>query len=78
MFISVIYQFGEAFADSCVERYQLRCPKCSNKSRNIKFKAPGHRITNALYNYARDLLADGLTNKMVSMLNGSVNDGQGY
>lgn len=41
-----------------------------NKSQNIKFKAPGHRITNALYNYVRDLLADGLTNKMVSMLTG--------
>ena len=62
---------GEAFADLCVERYQLRCPKCNaTKSQNIKFKAPGHRITNALYNYVRDLLADGLTNKMVSMLTG--------
>ena len=62
---------GGAFTDICVEHYQLRCPKChATKNQNIRFKAPGHRITNALYNRTRDLLAWGFTNKSVAMLTG--------
>ena len=55
----------------CFEHYQLRCPRChATKSQDIKFKAPGHRITYALYNQTRDLLAWGLTNKTVAELTG--------
>ena len=62
---------GRAFSDICVEHYQLRCPRCnSTKSQNIQFKVPGHRITDALYNEVRDLLAWGLTNKTVAELTG--------
>ena len=62
---------GGAFTDLCVEHYQLRCPRChETKSQNIQFKAPGHRITNDLYNHTRDLLAWGLNNKTVANLTG--------
>ena len=62
---------GRAFSDLCFEHYQLRCPRChATKSQDIKFKAPGHRITYALYNQTRDLLAWGLTNKTVAELTG--------
>ena len=37
---------------------QLRCSKCGAvKQQFIGFKAPGHMITESLYQYARDLLA---------------------
>ena len=62
---------GRTFSDICVEHYQLRCPRChATKSQDIRFKAPGHRITYALYNQTRDLLAWGLTNKTVAELTG--------
>jgi hypothetical protein len=37
---------------------------------NIPFQAPGHRITCELYQYTRDLLAYGLTNKVVTEITG--------
>ncbi len=37
---------------------------------NIPFQAPGHRITCELYQYTRDLLAYGLTNKVVPEITG--------
>lgn len=51
---------------------QLRCPKCgATKQQYISFKAPGHRITDALYEYTRDLLAVGTyTNKEVAEITG--------
>ena len=62
---------GRTFSDICVEHYQLRCPRChATKSQDIRFKAPGHRITNDLYNHTRDLLAWGLNNKTVANLTG--------
>ena len=59
---------------SCVqfERIQYACPSCgSTKMQHISFKAPGHRITQELYQYTRDLLALGTyTNKEVADLTG--------
>ena len=51
---------------------QLRCPHCKKtKSQFISFKAEGHRITTALYQYTRDLLAAGTyTNKQVAEITG--------
>jgi len=51
------------------ERY--RCPSCGyTKMENIPFKAPRHRITLELYQYTRDLLAYGFTNKEISEITG--------
>ena len=62
---------GGTFTDLSVEHYQLRCPKChATKSQRITFQAQRHRITVALYNYTRDLLAEGLNNKRVATITG--------
>ncbi len=59
---------------SCVHfaRNQYACPKCGKtKMQFISFKAPGHRITEELYTFTRDLLASGwYTNKEVADLTG--------
>ena len=59
---------------SCIEfpHTQLRCPKCGAvKEQYISFKAPGHMITEELYQYALDLLAAGVyTNKQVAEITG--------
>lgn len=64
--------FGSSL--SCVKftRNQYACPKCrSTKMQYISFKAPGHLITEELYQYARDLLALGVyTNKEVADITG--------
>lgn len=51
---------------------QLRCPKCGAvKQQFISFKAPDHLITEALYQYTRDLLATGTyTLKQVAEITG--------
>ena len=59
---------------SCVsfKRNQYVCPKCAHtKMQFISFKAPGHMITEELYQYACDLLASGVyTNKEVADITG--------
>ena len=59
---------------SCVHfaRNQYACPKCGKtRMQFISFKAAGHRITEELYAYTRDLLASGwYTNKEVADLTG--------
>jgi len=59
---------------SCVtfSRNQYVCPKCrTTRMQFISFKAPGHMITEELYQYTRDLLASGVyTNKEVAELTG--------
>jgi transposase len=51
---------------------QFRCPSCgTTKSQNIPFKAPGHLITESLFTYTRDLLAQGTyTNKQIAEITG--------
>ena len=48
------------------------CPNCgATRSQYLSFKADGHLITEALYQYARDLLATGMyTNKAVAEITG--------
>lgn len=59
---------------SCIRfpHNQLRCPKCGAvKQQFIPFKAPEHLITEALYQYTRDLLATGTyTLKQVTEITG--------
>ena len=52
--------------------HQFRCPKChATKSQSLPFKAEEHRITNALYQYTRELLTQGTyTNKQVAEITG--------
>ena len=62
---------GETISFVSFEKKQYYCPKCHNsKMQNIPFKANKHQITNELYNYTRDLLAYGFTNKEVSYITG--------
>jgi transposase len=51
---------------------QLRCSGCGAvREQFISFKAPGHMITDALYQYTRDLLAvQTYTNKQVAEITG--------
>lgn len=64
--------FGGNLTCVCFERTQFYCPCCHNSvMQNIPFKNDKHRITNELYNYARDLLATGhYTNVEVAELTG--------
>ena len=59
---------------SCVlfPHNQFKCPACgATKSQFISFKAIGHRMTEELYQYTRDLLAIGTyTNKQVAEITG--------
>lgn len=58
---------------SCVrfEKVRYCCPRCRySHMQSIAFKAEGHNITSELYQYTRDLLAYGYTNKQVSELTG--------
>lgn len=64
--------FGGSLSCVTFSRNQYACPKCGNtKMQFISFKAPGHMITEELYQYTRDLLASGVyTNKEVAELTG--------
>ena len=64
--------FGGSLSCVTFTRNQYACPKCgSTKMQFISFKAPGHMITEELYQYTRDLLASGVyTNKEVAELTG--------
>ena len=59
---------------SCVlfPHNRFKCPACgATKSQFISFKAMGHRMTEELYQYTRDLLAHGTyTNKQVAEITG--------
>ena len=63
---------GSISLDKYIPRNQYFCPVChSTKMQFISFKASGHRITEELYQYTRDLLALGIyTNKEVAELTG--------
>lgn len=64
--------FGSSLSCVIFKRNQYACPKCKNtRMQYISFKAPGHLITQELYQYARDLLAAGIyTNKEVAEITG--------
>ena len=64
--------FGSDLSCLRFPHVQLRCSCCGAvKEQFIYFKAPGHMITEALYQYTRDLLALGTyTNKQVAEITG--------
>lgn len=64
--------FGGYLSQVKFNRNQYLCPKCrKTKMQFIAFKAVGHRITEELYQYTRDLLATGnYTNKEVGEITG--------
>lgn len=53
------------------EKVRHYCPHCSQtRMQEVPFQAKGHRITEQLYNFVRDLLSWGLTLKIVSKIAG--------
>lgn len=63
--------FGARLSAVSFEKKRYRCPCCGHtQMQEISFKAEGHNITCELYQYTRDLLAYGFTNKEVSELTG--------
>ncbi len=64
--------FGNELSCLRFPHVQLRCRGCGVvKEQSISFKAPGHMITEALYQYTRDLLALGTyPNKQVAEITG--------
>ena len=64
--------FGGGLSTVRFPHNQFRCPSCgATKSQHISFKAPRHRITDALYQFTCDLLEKGTyTNKQVAELTG--------
>ena len=64
--------FGNELSCLRFPHVQLRCRCCGAvKEQFISFKAPGHMITEALYQYTRDLLAlQTYTNKQVAEITG--------
>jgi transposase len=52
-------------------KHRYFCPACrQTKMQAVPFQAEGHRITSELFTYTRDLLAIGLTNKVVAYITG--------
>jgi len=58
---------------SCLKFSKLRyfCPSCRHtQMQKVPFQALGHRMTLPLWQYTRDLLASGMTNKVVGSITG--------
>lgn len=63
--------FGGELSAVRFQKRRYECPHCGKKGmQHVPFQAEGHRITQQLKTYCMDLLASGLTNKMVSQLSG--------
>ncbi len=63
--------FGSRLSAVSFEKHRYRCPRCGHtQMQQIPFKAQGHNITCELFQYARELLAYGFTNKEVSEITG--------
>ena len=63
--------FGGKLSCVCFEKVRYYCPVCRHSQmQEIPFKAENHNITRELEQYARDLLAFGLTNKAVAEIAG--------
>ncbi len=65
-------RFGGNLSFVLFPHNEFKCPACgTTRSQFISFKAAGHRMTEKLYQYTRDLLALGTyTNKQVAELTG--------
>ena len=63
--------FGSRLSALKFSKLRYKCPLCGyTQMQNIPFQAPGHRITFELYQYTRNLLAYGFTNKKIAELTG--------
>lgn len=63
--------FGSRLSTIRFSKIRYRCPECSHtQMQEVPFQAKGHRISCELYQYTRDLLAYGFTNKEIAELTG--------
>ena len=63
--------FGSLLSTIKFSKIRYKCSKCTyTQMQETPFQAPGHRITSELYQYTRDLLAYGFTNKEIAELTG--------
>ncbi|MFA5603182.1 MAG: ISL3 family transposase [Bacilli bacterium] len=63
--------FGHTLSSIKFTKIRYFCPSCRyTQMEEVPFQAHGHRITSELLNYTKDLLAYGLTNKLVAHLTG--------
>src|SRR5690554_6826445 len=63
--------FGHTLSSIKFSKIRYFCPSCRyTQMEEVPFQAQGHRITCELLNYTKDLLAYGLTNKLVAHLTG--------
>ena len=64
-------RFGSRLSAVSFEKRRYRCPCCGHtEMESVPFKADDHNITRELFQFTRDLLAYGFTNKEVSELTG--------
>jgi transposase len=62
---------GQRLSSLRFSKLRYFCPSCrKTKMQAVPFQAEGHRITKELFNYTRDLLAYGFTNKAVAFITG--------
>lgn len=63
--------FGSRLSNLRFSKLRYRCPLCGyTQMQSVPFQAQSHRITSELYQYTRDLLAYGFTNKEIAELTG--------
>ncbi|MGB4406042.1 MAG: ISL3 family transposase [Sphaerochaeta sp.] len=63
--------FGSTLSFLRFKKLRYFCPSCSHtKMQEVPFQALGHRMTLPLWQYTRDLLTYGFTNKAVTYLTG--------
>ena len=63
--------FGGSLTFVSFTRKQYRCPKCGKTvMEEVPFRAEHHRITKSLEAYIEDLLAQGYTNKEITVMTG--------
>lgn len=63
--------FGRRLSVVRFERHRYRCPTCKHtEMQHIPFKTENYRMTTDLFEYTQELLASGLTNKIVGEITG--------
>lgn len=63
--------FGSTLSSLRFNKLRYFCPSCKHtQMQKVPFQALGHRMTQALWQYTRDLLASGHTNKEVGSITG--------
>ena len=63
--------FGSSLTCVTFNKHRYKCPICGHTNMQpVPFKAENHSITKPLLNFVKDLLSNGLTNKLVAELSG--------